>query len=574
MRRGLWLVLAVGFVIGFSGSALAQAPTEARIEAARERALTYLRRSGGGTPGEQAVVAMVLLKSGESPEAPHVESVLKAIVQRCGADGNTYKPGVSSHTEIYEAAVSLMALANADPDKYGRNIDAIARFLIANQKPDGGWDYPSMVLGDTSVTQYASLALWDAVRSGTRVPLRVWDKVAAWHVKTQMPNGSFQYKPGNPSHATSTFGTMTTAGVSTLYVCRMHLFPRAGELAPEEPANPAAPREARKRRKRYGFLEPVDRDPDEAVASRPFREAPKPGDNVVTVTQASVDRAIEKGTTWITANFSPKSSAGWHLYHLYTIERYGALAAIDFVGEHDWYAEGAADLMISQGADGSWSDSSGHPVATGFGVLFLARATRKSLQRQIRTRAPKLGSGLLMGGRGLPKNLDQLQIDEGALTVKKLKGPVADLLAELEKGDGAQVESAQAGIVDTLLLEKPEALVGQTEQLKRLVKDRRAEVRRTAYWALGRTDDQRLAPILIEGLNDPDPDCVLEAQQALLFLSRKPAEPDLPEELTDADRKALITRWKAWYFSARPYDQRDDLTPDPMDKRTSPATRP
>ena len=571
MRHRRGLVLVVGLFVGLGpGSAPAQPPNEARIEAARERALKYLQGARGSTPGEQALVVTVLLKSGDPLDAPHIAPVLTAIVQRCGSDGNTYSPGVESPTEIYEAAVSLMALANADPDKYGRNIDAIARYLIEKQKPDGGWDYPSMPGGDTSVTQYAALALWDAVRSGTRVPLRVWDKVAAWHIKTQRPDGSFDYKPGNGSHQTTTFTTMTTAGVSTLYLCRMHLFPRAGELVPDAPPGAAIAREARKRRKRYGFLEPVDRDAEEEFASRPFREAPKPGDNVVTVALGSVDRAIERGTTWMTAHFSTRSSANWNLYHLYTLERYGALAGTDFVGEHDWYAEGAADLLASQSPEGSWTDAANPPVATGFGILFLSRATRKLLHREIRTRAPKLGTGLLMGGRGLPKDLEQLQIDEGALTIKKLKGPVADLLAELEKGEGAQVESAQAGIVDTLLLEKPEALVGQTAQLKRLVKDRRVEVRRTAYWALGRTDDQRLAPLLIEGLNDPDPDCVLEAQQALVFLSRKPAEPDLPEELTDTERKALITRWKAWYFSARPYDERDDLTPDPTAKRAAP----
>jgi hypothetical protein len=408
------------------------------------------------------------------------------------------------------------------------------------------------------------------VRSGTRVPLRVWDRVANWHVKTQVADGSFHYKPGNSTHATTTFGTMTPAGVSTLYLCRMHLFPRANELVPEEPVSSATPREARRRFKRYGFLEPVDREREAEIAAAPRpRQAPKPGDNVITVSQAAVDAAIEKGTRWLEAHFSSRSSANWHLYHVYTLERFGALAGTDLIGNHNWYEEGAADLLASQSPHGSWTDTSGEQAATGFGVLFLSRATRKLLKREIRTRAPKLGSGLLMGGRGLPRNLEQLQIDEGALTVKKLKGPVADLLAELEKGEGAQVESAQAGLVDTLLLEKPEALVGQTEQLKKLVKDRRVEVRRTAYWALGRTDDQRLAPILIEGLNDPDPDCVLEAQQALVFLSRKPAEPDLPEELTDADRKALVTRWKAWYFNARPYDERDDLTPDPMDKRTA-----
>jgi hypothetical protein len=300
----------------------------------------------------------------------------------------------------------------------------------------------------------------------------------------------------------------------------------------------------------------------------------KPGDNTVTISQGEIDRRIQGGTDWITKHWKTKSDSNFLWYYLYTVERFGALSGADVIGNHDWYLEGCADLLQAQQPDGAWTDGSGRAGGTSFAVLFLSRATRKMLSHRIDPRKPRLGTGLLSGARGLPENLEQLQMTEGELSVKKVKGPVADLLSELEKSDVQQIEVAQASLVDKLLLEKPEGLIGQKDRLIKLTSDRRPEIRRTAFWALGRTDDQRLAPLLIAGLSDPEHDCVVEAQQGLIFLSRKTDEPDLPDELSAAERQALITRWKAWYFSVRPYDERDDLTPNPASAAPKPRTTP
>jgi hypothetical protein len=176
----------------------------------------------------------------------------------------------------------------------------------------------------------------------------------------------------------------------------------------------------------------------------------------------------------------------------------------------------------------------------------------------------RFGGGLLVGGRGLPEDLNAVQVDQGGVRVRKLKGPVDELLAELEKGESRKVESAQAALVETIATENPEALIGQSDRLLKLVRDRRSEVRRTAFWALGRTNDLRVVPTLIAGLNDADLDCMVEARNALRYISKKLDVREPPDDATGDQRAAAIVLWKKWYLTVRPYDDRDDLGEAPV----------
>jgi hypothetical protein len=246
------------------------------------------------------------------------------------------------------------------------------------------------------------------------------------------------------------------------------------------------------------------------------------------------------------------------MYYLYCVERLAALAAIrDFDG-HDWYAEGASWLIATE-QSGTWSDTCGKNPATAFGVLFLGKATEKMVARKPPPRESKFGGGLLIGGRGLPEDLSALTLEQGAVRARKLKGPVDELLAQLENAQSRDVEAAQAGLVETILAEDPEALIGQAARLFKLARDQRSEVRRTAFWALGRTNELRVVPTLIEGLTDADPPCQIEARNALRFISKRIDVHEPPDDATAAQRTAAVTYWKKWYLTVRPYDERDDL---------------
>jgi len=94
--------------------------------------------------------------------------------------------------------------------------------------------------------------------------------------------------------------------------------------------------------------------------------------------------AVESQLAWLQEHFAvdhhPSADgppAGYWPYYLYALERVGALTGRKWIGRHDWYREGAAELLKKQRADGSW-ESGGYDdelVNTCFALLFLKRAT-------------------------------------------------------------------------------------------------------------------------------------------------------------------------------------------------------
>ncbi|HEY2249805.1 MAG TPA: HEAT repeat domain-containing protein [Planctomycetaceae bacterium] len=556
----LVLVFLAGLV---PGTAFGQkkSVTDGEIQAALKRAIASLKpKVNASDDGHSALITMALLKAGVKPDSAEIQVGLERILKRISS--HEYKPGMHW---VYEAGVSLMALANADAVKYKPQIATIAKFLIEVQQPGGFWDYPSPGFGDTSISQYAILALWEAHRAGVHVPKKVWDKAAGWHISHQASDGGFYYHPAadvgqgmgmvKPSHS------MTVAGTASLYVTRLHLYPDARDT--EAPA-PVGSRSGRKRGKKYGILEPADHVRNDAA---PLARAAEVDDaSYKRVTRLSaIDAAISRGKSWLADRFTVEPRETWDIYYLYGLERLSALANAQEYGGHDWYHEGAAHLCATQDTSGGWRDACGADPATALGVLFLTKATAKMLDRKER-RPPerRYGGGILIGGRGLPENLDSLEVDQNGIRVRKLKGPVDELLAELENAQSQKIESAQEALVETIATQDPEALVGQTERLLKLVGDKRPEVRRTVFWALGRTDDLRVVPTLIRGLGDANLDCMVEARNALRFISKKIDVHEPPDEPTDAQRQTAIALWKKWYRGVRPYDERDDLGEAPV----------
>jgi hypothetical protein len=345
----------------------------------------------------------------------------------------------------------------------------------------------------------------------------------------------------------------------------MHLYPDAGPIGSgERRQKPAGTGSTKK----FGVLEQVDLDTAESDGKT--SQAPAQG---ATVTLSAIDAALKRAISFMTVNYRVQVQE-WGKYYLYALERMCALADRPAVGTHDWYAEGSDFLVKTQQADGTWEESSGSQSGAAFGILFLTRATGKLLNRDVG--GPETyGSGLLIGGRGLPENLGRVEMEDGKAQAQKVAGPLDELLAELEKLDSANVQSAQAAIVEQFQVGDPEALVGQTDRLVKLVEDPRPEVRRTTYWAIGQTADMDLARVLVEGLRDEDIGVVIEARGALCALARLPrgqGEPPtptdgLPETATDDERrqaeqewrKTVREAWEKWYLRSRPYDERDDL---------------
>jgi hypothetical protein len=87
------------------------------------------------------------------------------------------------------------------------------------------------------------------------------------------------------------------------------------------------------------------------------------------------EQCVRDGLAWLQEHFTvadnPGQEGSHHLYYLYGLERAGMLVGRRWIGEHDWYKEGA-DLLLAKQADGvGWGDH----TLTSFAVLFLKRAT-------------------------------------------------------------------------------------------------------------------------------------------------------------------------------------------------------
>ena len=545
--------LCLGMMLIGAGWSRAAAQTtpdlDRRVDGATKSAIAFLKvQSANVSAGRDSLVAIALIKADVPKDSPEVRRLVEASAARVFDD--TYHPA-NSHIRIYEGSVTLMALANADPVAYKPQITTLANFIIDDQGEDGDWDYhPARTTGDTSISQYAMLALWEANRAGVRIPSRVWDRAASWHISRQVQDGGFAYHP-TVNASTGSLHSMTVAGIGSLCIARRHLYPDAVDTFKTEVVG-------RRSQRKFGVLEVIEVEDPDAVPEQSDRNY------VPRIRLSQIDAAIERALRWMETRFTVTQPSGWPIYYLYGLERASALANQARYGDHDWYAEGARHLVDTQASNGTWSDQSEPPASTAFGLLFLMRATNKMLGR---VREARFGKGLLAGGRGLPENLAEANVTNGKVQTRKLQGGLDELLAELENPRSEKVEQAQASLVENVLLNRAE-LVGQTDRLKKLAVDPRAEVRRTAMWALGRSGELRLAPLLIDGLRDADPDVWTEARNGLRVLSRRLAEFGQPDgELDDKARLGEHARWKTWYLSVRPYDERDDLPDGPRATR-------
>lgn len=540
------------------------------IEKGQEYLLKQLKNEDDPTC---ALVVIALVKSGMDPRRSEITGIAERLASHVSS--STFHP--TKH-HIYEAAVTLLALSAVDARKYRGHIFAITRYLIENQGKEGQWHYPYDLTGDTSITQYAMLALWESARTGVSIPTEVWDKAAYWHLKTQQQGGGFMYHPQfggagvPPLGNMSILHSMTVAGIGSLRISRRFLFGDAKTKVIEEPTtatdqanHPSAPPPPPKKNrsgKRFGILEPVVRDDlfEESAllpVGEPGKITARNSKYAASVKQADLDAAVERAVGWLTANFTVDKPSGYPIYYLYGLERASALAEVKDYGGRNWYDEGAAHLLSTQGPNGEWQDVSGLTTGTAFAILFLVRATSKMVEPE----KPRIefGTGILVGGRGLPEDLKKPADDDKAKGKQK-KADLDDLLAQLENPQIPLVESAQSEIVEQVIIGDRKKLIGQIDRLKKLATHPEPEIRRTALWALGRSDDLRMAPILIAALKDSNIDVFVEARNALRCLSRRVEDFSQKDNPTDpAARERERQKWLTWYKQIRDYDQRDLL---------------
>lgn len=284
--------------------------------------------------GLTSLCTMALLESGVPVEDNSIQRAL----------GYLRKLRTEQINTTYAIALQTMVFCRAEPYRDLTAIHRNVRWLEKNQVKDGatkgGWGYPS-VEADNSNSQFAMLALHEAERVGVKVDARVWRLAKTYWEEFQNPDGSWGYRKRDNGT-----GSMTCAGITSLVIANDMVYQSNAQVIGD----------------RIQCCQEVDNNGEDRVA-----------------------RALQ----WLAANFSVSRNPGnqaWQLYYLYGLERVGRMTAHRFIGDHDWYREGAYHLVhtmkSSVAASRGWRGA-GHEqserLATSFAMLFLAKGRRPVL---------------------------------------------------------------------------------------------------------------------------------------------------------------------------------------------------
>ena len=345
------LVSIVGLGVLLPATAAgAQEVSSEQVAAAIQKGVALLRqqqRADGSWPdsrgykgGVTALALLALLNAGVPANDPAVSRGLDAL-QR------------TPNERTYVVGLKCQVFAASKLAKYRRHLADAATWLARSQNANGMWSYGSwrrrgrrMIIGrgDNSNTQFALLGLHEAAKAGVHIPKEVWARSRKHFENTQLPDGGWTYyyiRPaGRMRQRRLSYGSMTAAGVASLYICgqRLHVGGRRQ------------------------FVNGV------------YPDCGKYRQNVV----------LAAGLKWLTKNFSvrenPGRRSGWLHYYLYGLERVGMISGRRSFGPNDWYRQGAALLVATQNAQGGWGRST---YDTPFAILFLAKGNRPVLIQKL-----------------------------------------------------------------------------------------------------------------------------------------------------------------------------------------------
>jgi|LakMenEpi03Aug12_release.lakeMendotaPanAssembly.Ray.scaffolds.fasta_scaffold02075_20 hypothetical protein len=320
---------------GFTPLAHAQAGrnlTSAQVNQAIARGIEYLQKVqspeggwdeyGSENCGASALVTLALLNSGVSPAHP---SMTKAL---------NYLRAITPN-RTYSVALQTMVFCAANPNEDLLRIKQNVQWLTRAQQANGMWGYEPVNNGaDPSNTQFALLALSEAQRIGVPVEPRTYEASLRYWLQSQGPDGGWSY---NDRMFT---GSMTAAGITSVVIT-------VGQLG----------------------------KPESGIRNNQIECCGK-----TNITDDPIDKALD----WLGRNFKVFSNPGgqWQLYYLYGLERVGRLTGQRFIGEHDWYREGAAQLLAQQDRlEGFFTSTSGFEAAThintALALLFLSKGKRQ-----------------------------------------------------------------------------------------------------------------------------------------------------------------------------------------------------
>ena len=502
------------------------------------KGIGFLGSSRARTSGEgmHYLMGYTLFKVDGNTEHPVVASAiaesreLARVVASGGKNGDT--------RSMYVPAVAGMLLASVDVEAYGAEVRQIRDFLLASQKPHGGFGYlvdgQYLASGDISQTQYVMLCLWTMSQLGIEVPDEAIIRTISFLAASQHADGSWPYQAGTGTADAATSNSLAAAGFSALLI--------AGDLLGQYRSKIAENQE------------------EEGIIPAAFKRIlADTGKTKANFDRTRLDNSAKKGEAW--HNQNPYKRAMWHYYYMYSRERYESFLEITKGKQQkspEWYNQAVEALKAAQSTDGNFAgawgavtgdtDSLLNPEAsTCFAVLFLIRSTQKAIG--------SLNEAYYRGGLGLPDDLNSVTFNDGKVVSKSTTTSVDDALKMLEQDDKGMEGKLVADNIK--LSNDPKQRKDQLNRFTRLLNTKEAERRKVAAKMLGRGDDMDVVPALIFAVStDPDAEVARTAEQSLRLISRKLDTYHLPKnkdgKLSDQAKAKAGAEWKKWYLSLRP----------------------
>lgn len=508
-------------------------PESPEVQAIVNRALAFLEKHGLEDErfGAEALAGLAFLKARGDPSHPVVQGALERVrksIPRSAAELNR-------SDIVYSVSAAIIFLCELDPVAYRREIQELLAALRQLQKPIGGWGYPAGHLhektGDTSMSQFAVLALWEAARAGIAVPSATVAGVAMWFLRTQDPSGGWGYQgqlaPGwELVRQIDVRHSLSTAALASLYaICDLTGMRRRGkEKSTEEGGLPEIIRE-------------VGRGSGES------------GEIQLRIDPKLIQQAIARAKAWQQANYTIDPPR-YKYYYLYALERMWTFREYVEGPAPDappWYDDGVEFLRRTQQENGSWNHECGVVPDTAFGVLFLVRSMKKSVEK-----VRSFGEGTLIGGRGLPKNTSDVIVVGGQVVAKPELANLEKLMAALDEENPEAVDEWLEALGYLSGEEASRLLSKHGRKLQALAGSSSREARIAAIRTLGRAGDMDAVPTLLFALGDPDPEVVQAAREALRRIARLDKDFGPPDNFTPSQQQEAIQAWKKWYLSIRP----------------------
>ncbi|OUW43996.1 hypothetical protein CBD41_06440 [bacterium TMED181] len=337
-------------------------------------------------PGARALECYALITAGVDRDHPVLRKHFKVIEDSIPAAERMYD--VSCWVFALDAAITQTeqdALMEAGVDSlppsvlsklarnHRNNLKDAAEILLKGQNETGGWRYQSTSTdADTSVTQFAVLALAVMARRGISIEPEVWEGVSRYILSCQDKDGP-TVKP------------------------EITLAPPISE--PEESGSGKSSRkDGTGVKEKPKVMPPLTGEEFLEAQQRGFRYVSS-GDSGnwnmscagVSSLMVAYDYGAEKfspefrktlrdsirdGVAWLIDRWVPTDSC----YGMYSLEKVGDLGGIEKFGTHDWYQVISEHLLSRQSSEGSWINMGNYAgqssrVDTAFALLILKRAS-------------------------------------------------------------------------------------------------------------------------------------------------------------------------------------------------------